>query len=192
MSDSPDEVRVLIVRWAREYGVNGTLGSLNGLAEKVADLLASKERKLAARLDKWKSEQQSALLAMAAELLSAGFKGDGVVDGVKWLVGEVERLRQQARDISQLLDDAGVGSCTIPEGVRRVVEVAAADVKRLGWRARLTTSANVRRREAMELLAHEPHSTPHLRATCLRCACRAAMCWADASPQFEDEKGETP
>jgi hypothetical protein len=46
-----------------------------------------------AELEKWKAEQQSALIKMAIELLNAGYKGDGVIDGMKWMRAVNERLR---------------------------------------------------------------------------------------------------
>jgi hypothetical protein len=39
---------------------------------------------------------------------------------------------------------------------------------------------------ALERLAREPHSTPHVQGYCVRCACRAALRWADSFPPFEN------
>lgn len=38
----------------------------------------------------WKEEHQQFLISASVQLLNAGFKGDGVLDGIKWLVSEQE------------------------------------------------------------------------------------------------------
>jgi hypothetical protein len=37
----------------------------------------------------WKARQQSACLGMAVELLDAGYKGDGITNGIKWLKAQL-------------------------------------------------------------------------------------------------------
>jgi hypothetical protein len=44
-------------------------------------------------LKAWKADQQQALIAMATKVWLAGFKGDGLVEGVKWLANENARLK---------------------------------------------------------------------------------------------------
>lgn len=36
--------------------------------------------------------------------------------------------------------------------------------------------------------ANLPHSEPHFQATCVRCAARAQLSWADSAPFFEEDK----
>jgi hypothetical protein len=42
----------------------------------------------------WKAEQQQALIRVGIVLLNAGYKGDGIHDGVSWLAAEVGRLKE--------------------------------------------------------------------------------------------------
>lgn len=42
----------------------------------------------------WKEEHQQFLISASVQLLNAGFKGDGVLDGIKWLVSEGEAARK--------------------------------------------------------------------------------------------------
>jgi len=48
-----------------------------------------------ARLKQWDDEQKQVLIAMATKVYLAGYKGDGLVDGVKWLADENARLRKE-------------------------------------------------------------------------------------------------
>jgi len=56
----------------------------------VQELLAEN-----ARLKQWDDEQKQVLIAMATKVYLAGYKGDGLVDGVKWLADENARLREE-------------------------------------------------------------------------------------------------
>jgi hypothetical protein len=44
-------------------------------------------------LQRWKSEQQRFLIAAAVTLLNAGYKGDGVEEGIEWLAADRDRLK---------------------------------------------------------------------------------------------------
>ena len=57
-------------------------------------------------LRRWRETQQSALLAMAVELINGGYKGDGVVEGMKY-------LRQRIADLEAERDRL---DCTRREG----------------------------------------------------------------------------
>lgn len=75
--------------------VADALAALDASEQRVRELegeietLKGENEELAA----WKAREQSAFLGMAADLLDAGYKGDGIPDGIKWLKGENERLR---------------------------------------------------------------------------------------------------
>lgn len=51
--------------------------------------------------EQWKAEQQSALIAMAVELVTAGCPHAGVVDGVRWLRERAEAAERRVRELEQ-------------------------------------------------------------------------------------------
>lgn len=63
-------------------------------------------------LQTWKGEQQQALIKMSIACLNAGFNGDSVVEGVKWVCAENEQLRSDAlhdRIMLRLANEAAIG-----------------------------------------------------------------------------------
>lgn len=61
-------------------------------AQHAAETMAAATRR-AAELEEWKRNEQAAVLAIAAELIGSGHKGDGIVDGVKFVVAKLEKAK---------------------------------------------------------------------------------------------------
>jgi len=59
------------------------------LLDKVAGLTAQVQQ-----LEGWKGDQVQALIKMSIACLNAGFKGDSVVEGVKWMEAKMQSLRE--------------------------------------------------------------------------------------------------
>lgn len=84
-------------------------------------------RKARDEAQEWKSREQSALLKIAAELLLAGFKGDGVVEGVEWLASKIAHLTEEREGLRAQLASLNEWTPTaervnaLPDGLRSYV-----------------------------------------------------------------------
>lgn len=74
-----------------------------------------------AELRGWRDSERQFLLAAAAELLVAGFKGDGVLEGIKWVIADRDRLAAALEAVRKRLeqictDDYGPSGGRIVKG----------------------------------------------------------------------------
>lgn len=76
------------------------LHSHHDIAERAAEL-----RERVGELEMWKGEQQKALIACSVMLLDAGYKGDGIVDGLRWALGDAKQTREIAKYIESCNDE---------------------------------------------------------------------------------------
>lgn len=135
-----------------------------------------------AELVRWKAREQAALLAQASTLLTAGFRGDGVVEGVEWLASEQARAKRERDEVVADLEAA--------EKKRRELEAQLArppeepdfsrHSKRCQWQVGKRTwycapecsawNALTVDAPATQLARPSPAQCPHCTCSCVACA----------------------